>query len=316
MPEAARVGDHHTCPCPTPQAHVGGPIEPPCSPDVETNGRPQARATDQLTCTGVGLRNFIVTGSPTVVINGKMAARRTDYTMHAPPGMIVAGSPDVVIGGGRAGATLGDPAAGQRACVAARAGRDPPAGALSPSGAQLQPNTDGQSYNNCGVESVRQIINQVDPANAQTQEELLNHAMANGNATSVPGNLHASGGTLPQQRVNILTDHGVGATQVAPTMDNLQQHVGLGRGVTADVWAARFWPADVVTGSGMVPGTNAGGHSILVTGVEFDAQGNLENVIVNDTGTGDCSRSVPAAQFEGALIGGGNNHVVTDDPIW
>ena len=77
-----------------------------------------------------------------------------------------------------------------------------------------------------------------------------------------------------------------------------------------------FWPTGIVTGSGMVPGSNTGAHTILVTGLQYDANGNLTNVIVNDTGTGQCSRSVPAATFNGALIGGANNYVVTNNPIW
>ena len=103
MPEAARVDDKHKCPCPTPQAHVGGPIIKAASPTVETNTKEAARATDQLMCTPVGLKNFIVTGSQTVEINGKLAARKTDFTMHPGRGKIVEGSANVIIGGPRAG---------------------------------------------------------------------------------------------------------------------------------------------------------------------------------------------------------------------
>src|SRR5688572_9559313 len=109
MPDTARVADKHACPCPTPQAHVGGPIDSPASTNVETNTKGAARATDLLTCEPVKIKNFIVTGSPTVEINGKMAARKTDKTMHPGPGEITEGSPNVEIGGGVAGATLGDP---------------------------------------------------------------------------------------------------------------------------------------------------------------------------------------------------------------
>src|SRR5438105_3347424 len=91
MPPAARVSDTHTCTMidPGPKPHmvgpVGGPIKPPCSTTVETDHLGQARATDQLQCL-TPPPNFIVTGSTSVDVDGLMAARQTDKTMHPPPG--------------------------------------------------------------------------------------------------------------------------------------------------------------------------------------------------------------------------------------
>ena len=87
MPDAARRDDNHACPNPTPRPHVGGPITV-TSNNVDTNSKGQARATDRMRCTGVPTVNFIVTGSKTVEINGLMAARKTDKTMHPGPGSI------------------------------------------------------------------------------------------------------------------------------------------------------------------------------------------------------------------------------------
>ena len=98
MPPAARVTDMHTCPMQTPGVppipHVGGPILPPCSPNVLIGYLPAARVTDQCLC--VGPPDVIVKGSPTVMINNLMAARITDTTAHG--GVIVAGFPTVMIG--------------------------------------------------------------------------------------------------------------------------------------------------------------------------------------------------------------------------
>ena len=69
-----------------------------------------------------------------------------------------------------------------------------------------------------------------------------------------------------------------------------------------------LWPPSY----GFKPGT--GPHVVLVTGVEYDENGNMKNVIINDTGTGECGKSYPAAKFKGALMG--DNHVVTKRPIW
>src|ERR1700759_2422436 len=101
MPFAARVSDFHECPASTgPVPHVGGPILPPCSPNVQTNSLPQARATDKAACAGPV--DFIVVGSSSVLVNDLMAARIGDATMHG--GTILVGSSNVEIGGPPAGA--------------------------------------------------------------------------------------------------------------------------------------------------------------------------------------------------------------------
>lgn len=255
-----------------------------------------------------------IQGSPTVLCAGKRFARQGDQLLEAigPPNLITGGCVTVLIG---AAGIVGNVPAGQAACVAARSGRNPPAGTVYPPGHGLagQPipaNTPGQSYNNCGVEVSRQIINQANGSNVG-QEALLNQSMASGQANQVAGNPWASGATLPSQRVAILGANGVAAHQEAPTMGNMEAAVADGRGVSVDVWAGSMpnW-----AGQGLAPGT--GGHNILVTGVEYDDNGNPVNVIINDTGVGQCSQSIPYGQFQSALMGGGNNHVVTNNPIW
>jgi uncharacterized Zn-binding protein involved in type VI secretion len=96
MKPAARLGDMHTCPITVPPAppHVGGPILPPCSVTVFTGGQPQARVGDMATCAAPP--DVIVLGSPTVLVNGMMAARMGDMTAHG--GVIVQGCFTVLIG--------------------------------------------------------------------------------------------------------------------------------------------------------------------------------------------------------------------------
>jgi uncharacterized Zn-binding protein involved in type VI secretion len=93
---AARLTDMHTCPMvsPGPVPHVGGPIIGPCSPNVITGGLPQARITDKAVC--VGPPDVIIKGSACVLVNGLMAARIGDQTIHG--GVIVTGMPTVIIG--------------------------------------------------------------------------------------------------------------------------------------------------------------------------------------------------------------------------
>ena len=104
MPPAARLTDMHTCPMATPPGipHVGGPILPPCSPNVLIGFLPAARVTDKCLC--VGPPDVIVKGSGTVMINNLPAARIGDNTAHG--GVIVAGCPTVMIGEMGQGAAL------------------------------------------------------------------------------------------------------------------------------------------------------------------------------------------------------------------
>lgn len=127
---AARVTDMHVCPMSDgPKPHVGGPILPPCQPNVLTGSLPQARVGDMCTC--VGPPDAIAMGAFTVLVGGKPAARILDTTLHG--GKIVAGLPTVLIGdsggggagGGGAGSVIAsegsgiDPAAASDAMIAA-----------------------------------------------------------------------------------------------------------------------------------------------------------------------------------------------------
>jgi uncharacterized Zn-binding protein involved in type VI secretion len=287
MSGAARVGDNHICPAVSGGPHTGGAILPPCSTNVFTNGLPQARASDKLLC-AVPAPNFIVTGSASVFVNGLPAARMLDMTMHPPPGQIMVGSIDVTIGGPPMGATLGNPAAGAAAFQAAAAGR-------TSGGTQ-------QSYQNCGVESTRQLINQATGASI-TEDALLSSSLSAGHAVQEPS-LADSGGTSPTSRSAILAENGVASNLQPATMDNIVQAVAERRGVVTSHEVLHLWG-----------GPQSGSHAIVVTGVEFNSAGNVANVIINDTGTGQGSRSVPAAQYQRSLLPGRQANV-TANPIW
>jgi uncharacterized Zn-binding protein involved in type VI secretion len=92
---ASRLGDMHVCPQVTVLVpHVGGPIMMG-SFTVFTGAQPQARVTDICTC--VGPPDMIALGSTTVLVNGLLAARIGDMTVHG--GTIVGMCPTVLIGG-------------------------------------------------------------------------------------------------------------------------------------------------------------------------------------------------------------------------
>lgn len=96
MPQAARVGDMHTCPMVNGTVpHVGGPVMPAGCPTVLIEGMPAARVGDMAVCTGPP--DTIIAGSGTVMIGGMPAARMGDSTAHG--GIIILGAATVIIGG-------------------------------------------------------------------------------------------------------------------------------------------------------------------------------------------------------------------------
>jgi hypothetical protein len=276
--------------------------------NVETNSERQARGTDRADCQGPP--DFIVTGSGTVTVNSKPAARSSDKTMHL--GAVVMGSGNVMIGGPTVGVTLGNPDAGKAACIAAAAGRDPPAGAIYPpehprAGQQIPGHRTKQSYNNCGVEACRIIINRA-THNTIGEDELLNWAMDQGDATGnpQPAARYASGTTAPWDRADILRQFGVESTQERQTMDNIGQGVAEGKGVITTHDSALLWDDPDAPGL----------HVVVVTGVTYDADGKAVTVITLDTGTGNCATSVPAGRFDRSLKAWPNKVNITKKPIW
>ena len=258
----------------------------PCSPNVKANSRPQARATDKLLCTG-GVPDFIVTGSAKVKANALPVARVGDKTMHGGTIGPVA-STNVEIGGGTVGATLGFPDEWLQTFNAEISGRA--------SGKSQQ------SFQNCGVESSRALI--LANGGNISEQNLLNWAVSTGNADNSDPKPTEWGGTSPNQRAAILNQYGVSNSQVPQTRENITQAVAEGKGVVTSHDAGKLWGDPSVNG----------GHAITVTGVEYDSNGAIKNVITNDTGLGQGKRSVPANQFFDSLRPNRNANI-SDNPL-
>lgn len=288
MSNAARITDSHQCPAvePGPTPHVGGPILPPATPTIRAGSLPMARVGDKAMC--VGPPDFLVTGSASVRINGKAASRLGDKTMHG--GVITKGCSNVRIGGPAKGGTLGNPTAGKKAFAIAAQGRV--SGALQ------------QSYQNCGVESARQIINQA-TGKPVGEDVLLDKALSNGWAGRAKTRAD-SGGTQTKglTAITSLSASGISAQSKEATMKNIQQAVAEKKGVITAHEAGALWGYE----------QPLGGHAIVVTGVEYDAAGKLEKVIVNDTGIGK-HHAIPAQQFENSRLEGWPC-LITESSIW
>ena len=273
---AARVGDMHTCPMVTPGTppvpHVGGPVLPPGGVTVLIGALPAARIGDMSLC--VGPPDSIVKGAFPVPIAGSPAARLGDQTVHG--GVVSMGCPTVLIG---LSGTAGNVRVGTDMCNAAAGGR--------------ASGTTQQSYNNCGVESSRQLINRANGSNV-SENQLLQTAINKQWASGTPGSapVFADGGTVPATRQSILANAGLTSTVQVNTADALGLAMSRGQGTIASIDAAPLW------GGSTPPGAL---HAVTVTGVQYDDAGNPTHVVINDTGTGLCGQSVPIATWNAAV---------------
>jgi uncharacterized Zn-binding protein involved in type VI secretion len=268
MPAAARFGDLHSCP-----VHGGGVIIPPTSLDTVTGARQQARVGDRIACP-YGPPDFIVTGSACAFVNGLMAARMGDKTMHG--GVLITGALDVEIGGPSAGASLGAPAAWLQTFNDAALGRTS--------------NSAQQSYSNCGIESTRQLI--LASGKHVDENQLFDWAIANEHAVRDSKGRRESGGTYPEDWRAIAASQGVALHLEKQTPEAIQQAVAEKRGVITAHDAGKLWGRPEVSG----------GHAITVTGVEYDANGKPTRYITDDTGLGEGGRPISAEKFEASLI--------------
>ncbi len=260
---AARLGDLHVCPAFNgPVPHVGGPILPACEPTVIIGGMPAARITDMAQC--VGPPDVISSGAGNVLIGRKPAARILDSCGHG--GAIVLGCFTVLIG--TQGGATAHLSAGQVAGVL---------------GAAAFPGQ--QTYGNCGVQSSAEIIF-LSTGKRPGEDEILNYALSHDLADQSTNPLER-GGTNPERRQQLLAAYGVDSTIQPTTRESLGQVIRDGNSAIISADAGLLWNDPAYLG---------GGHAVTVTGGTFDSDGNLQTVMVNDTGTGQ-RHEMPANDF-------------------
>lgn len=181
-----------------------------------------------------------------------------------------------------------------------------------------------QSFGNCGVQSVQQII-RLATNTTVAERDLLDVAIGlganegtidpSGNGPVIAGQSRIAGtvgGTNAAKRNSILEAYGVAMLPpVATTEDALANAIRERQGIVANVDAGQLWHG---TASG-------GGHAVVVTNGEFDADGKLVGVFINDTGRAkpdEQRRYLPLKDFMAAVQarkdGGMLN--LTRDAIW
>lgn len=176
-----------------------------------------------------------------------------------------------------------------------------------------------QNYGNCGIQSAGQMIS-AKSGKPVDEDALLEESIAKNDAEDVWfGRLRrkylgqkqpTAGGTNYATRANIMKRHGVETEDVEMTRANLGDAIRQNKGVIAAVDAGVLWNDTEAVG---------GGHAVFVYDGDFDANGNLTHVYINDTGANDKGRKMTADEFfKAAEARGspGNRFNVSKDPLW
>jgi hypothetical protein len=294
---AIRNGDVAGCPIHT----LGVATRPVAS--VHVNAQPLMTFTGVILCGGSV--DGITTGSATVAFGKLGVATTLSRTQHG--STLGPGSSNVYVGGPTMG---GAPAAATSACQGLAAGR--------------AKNRQSQSYDNCGLESCRQMINHGRPPKTQlSEDQLLEYAIDFylGAAARKKRGLpvyspeqsrqqplrQKSGGTDADEQVAILKDCGIPAEEFDQSPEAIIAGVESGKGVLVGVYPNILWQTPGATDN------KDGKHAILVTGVVRDAEGRVTAYLVNDTGKLGCGVLVPARVLDRALLDKG---VMTKSPLW
>jgi hypothetical protein len=114
-------------------------------------------------------------------------------------------------------------------------------------------------------------------------------------------------GTEVTQIPKLLRTQGVGANTYANTPDTVQIGIENGQGVLSNHDSGLLWRGE----------SDELAHAVHVTDVVKNGEGTVTHYVINDTGTGEAGRKVPAGLFERSLMPpeGKNYAVLTDGQI-
>ena len=243
-------------------------------------------------------------GIPTVIIGGMPAVVQGNFcTCVGPPDVITMGSLGVFIGGAGAVRVLEPTSHGGQVTVGfptVIVGDINAAAAASIFPGQ-------QNFGNCGVQSSEQIIHQAS-GTAINENTILQVAINNGWAGNSANPL-SRGGTSAAGRQQILANYGVSSRVVNTSPQAISTALVNRQGIIVNADAGVLWNNPAFIG---------GGHAVTITDGDWDANGNLTHVYVNDTGTGQQGQRMPVNNLMNAANArtGGSQLNVTNGPVW
>ena len=168
-----------------------------------------------------------------------------------------------------------------------------------------------QSYQNCGLQSSRQIVEQAKGPLGKTELQFMDDAIASCGVSQEANHPADSGASSAPQRQCVLQQYGVPSTVESATVANVDDALRKGKGVIMSTKADVLWATQ-----GFPPGVGGGGrHAVVLSNGIYDGSGKMTGVHVNDTGTGT-QYTLTNAQLQDCLDSGSRKLNVTDDRIW
>src|SRR5262249_30744666 len=115
-----------------------------------------------------------------------------------------------------------------------------------------------------------------------------------------------SGGSSARQTAKILSDCKVRNTRQPYSLEGLIKNAQEGKGQIVGVDGKTLQTGEPPHGDD---------HAVTVTGVRYDENGNVDAIIINNTGAGTCGQAVPLNRWEAATAHSGDMNV-TESPIF
>lgn len=166
-----------------------------------------------------------------------------------------------------------------------------------------------QSYQNCGLQSSRQIIEQARQiCLAKDELTFMEDAIKSCSATKDRNHPDDSGGTNAEVRKCVLKEYGVDSEIKEASVETIDLALRARKGVIISADVEELWKNQGV-------GSQSGRHAVVITHGEYDKNGDLTAVFVNDTGINKRYR-LTVDELEDALESGSGLVNITDNAIW
>ena len=166
-----------------------------------------------------------------------------------------------------------------------------------------------QSYQNCGLQSSRQIIEQAKMTCLEKSElEFMEDAIKSCGAERAEIHPDNSGGSNARARRCVLKQYGVGSTVEDATVENVKSALQARQGVIMSADVEVLWQ-----GRGVPP--QSGRHAVVITHGEYGKDGQMTGVHVNDTGINK-RYLLSMSELKDCLASGSGQLNVTSASIW
>ncbi|HEX7636769.1 MAG TPA: hypothetical protein VF457_00100 [Burkholderiaceae bacterium] len=168
-----------------------------------------------------------------------------------------------------------------------------------------------QSYQNCGLQSSRQVIDQAKGKLGKSELQFMDDAIASCGVDRAANHPADSGASTAVSRQCVMKQYGVPSSVEPATVANVDAALRDRKGIIMSSSSDVLWSTQ-----GIAQGAGGGGlHAVVITNGLYDTDGKMTGVHINDTGTGT-QYTLTTAQLKDCLDSGSGKLNVTDVPIW